>query len=175
MKLTQTHVKSPILKKASILLIGKCVQNIFPKIYKQFTKEKIVLTCCPEAENVALIMNKTATILTCSHPREVTVLTIDGSPYCFTLHAAVNQALFVTKEKTPTHHFVIAEGKALEVDAASIRVSRYLHLVQQCIQKHPKILEELSRHSLEQQSSKKQNKDQPLTVLSTHCRKGIKD
>lgn len=158
MKLTETYVKSPILKQASILLVGECVQNVFPKIYKRFIKEKTVLTSCPEAENVALVMSKMATILTCSHPREVTVLTIDGSPHCFTLHAAVSQALFVTKENTPTHHFVIADGEALEVDAATIRVSRYLHLVQQCIKKHPETLEELGHHSLEQQCSEKQNK-----------------
>ena len=121
-------------------------------------KEKIVLTSCPEAENVGLIMGKTATILACSHPKEVTVLSIDGSPHCFALHAALNQALFVTKEKTPTHHFVIADGKALEVSAESIRVSRYLHLVHQCIQKHPKILQKLTTRSLEQQCSEKQNK-----------------
>jgi len=153
LKLTRTHVKAPILKRASILLVGECVQDIFPKIHKQFAKERVVLTSCPEAENIGLIIGKTATILACSRPREVAVLTIDGSPHCFMLHAALNQALFLTKEKTPTRHFVIADGKALEVSAESIRVGRYLHLVQKCVQKHPKILQELSSHSLEQQCS----------------------
>jgi len=155
LKLTQTHVKSPLLKRASILLVGECVPGVFPKIYKQFVKERIALTSCPEAENVGLIMGKTATILSCSHPREVTVLTIDGSPHCLALHSALNQALFVTREKTPTRHFVIADGKALEVSAETIRVSRYLHLVQLCIRKNPKILQQLRRHSLEQQRSEK--------------------
>jgi len=128
---------------------------VFPKIHERFRKKRTVLTCCPEAENVALIMSKTATMLACSHPKEVTVLTIDGSPHCLALHAALNQALFVTREETPTHHFVIADGKALEVSAESIRVSRYLHLVQRCVGRHPKILKELSRLSLEQRCSEK--------------------
>jgi len=118
-------------------------------------KGRVVLTSCPEAENVGLIFGKTATILACSHPEDVTVLTIDGSPHCFALHAALNQALFVTGEKTPTRHLVIADGRAQEISAESIRVSRYLHLVQQCIRRHPKILQELSSHSLEQQCSEK--------------------
>jgi len=157
LKLTRTHVKSPVLKRASILLVGECVQEVYPKIYEQFMRERIVLTTCPEAENVGLIMGKTATILACSHPREVTALTIDGSPHCFMLHAALNQALFVTKEKTPARHFVIADGKALEVSAESVQVSRYLHLVQQSVQKHPTILQELSKHSLEQQCSERKS------------------
>lgn len=154
MKLTQIHVKAPVLKGASILLVGECVPEIFPKIYRQFVKERVVLTCCPEAENVGLITGKTATIIACSHPKEVTVLTIDGSPHCLALHAALNQAIFVTKEKTPTHHFVIADRKAQEVSAESVRVSRYLHLVQKCVQRRPEILQKLSSLSLEQQCAK---------------------
>jgi len=98
-------------------LVGECVQQDSPKICEQFLKGRVVLSCCPEAENVGSIMGKTATILACSHPREVTVLTIDGSPHCLALHAALNQALFVTKEEVPTRHFVIANRKAVEVSA----------------------------------------------------------
>ena len=121
-KLVQTHVKSPFLRKASILIVGECVQHAFPSIYKRFTKGRVVLTSCPEIENAALIMGKTATILTCSNPKEVVVLTVDGSPYCFQLHAAANQALFITKAKVPLRHLVIVEGDIREVSAESVRV-----------------------------------------------------
>ena len=149
MKLVETHVKSSFLKRASILIVSECVQNAFPNIYKRFTKGRVVLTSCPETENAGLIMGKTATILACSNPKEVVVLTVDGSPYCFQLHAAVNQALFITKAGVPLRHIVIVESDVREVSAESVRVGRYLYLVQKCIQEYPKILEELSRYSLE--------------------------
>jgi hypothetical protein len=149
MKLLQTHVKSPFLKQASLLITGECVQHTFPNIYKQFAKEKVILTCCPEAEGATLLTGKTATLLACSKPKDVTVLTIDGSPHCFQLHAALNQALFLTKLKIPLRHIVIIENEAREVSSESVRVGRYLHLVQKCIHTYPKILQELNRLSLE--------------------------
>jgi len=152
MKLVETWVKAPFLRDALLLVVGECVQEVFPKVFKEFTKECVVLTSCPEVENAKLIMGKLATIITCSKPREITVLTIDGSPGCFQLHASANEALFITKANVPLRHFVIVEGKASEVSAESVRVGRYLHLVQKCIQKNPEVLKDLRRYSLERHS-----------------------
>lgn len=149
MKLVETWVKAPFLKEASLLLVGECVQDIFPDVYREFVEGRVVLTTCPEAENASLIMGKLASILTCSSPKELTVLTVEGSPHCFTLHASVNEALFVTGAEISSRHFVIVEGKALRVSPESVRVGRYLHLVQKCIQRCPEVLEDLRRYSLE--------------------------
>jgi len=151
MKLVETWVKSPFLKESSLLVVGECVQTTFPDAYKNFEKRRTVLTSCPEAENHGLIISKLATILVCAKPKDVTILTVDGSPHCFGLHAALSQALFLTKAKTLFHHYVIVKGKASEVSPESVRVGRYLHLVQKCVKSCPEILEELSRLSLEQQ------------------------
>ena len=155
MKLIETWVKAPFLKEASILLIGECVQAIYPDTYKAFSDGRVVLTSCPEAEKVGQVMGKLASILACSTPRELTVLTIDGSPHCFTLHASVNEAIFTTKSKTLARHFVIVNGKALKVSSESVRVGRYLHLVQRCIERYPEILKDLAKHSLEYKWFKK--------------------
>ncbi len=155
MRLIETYVKAPFLKEASLLLMGECVPTVFPDVCKEFTEGRVVLTSCPEAENSGLITDKLAAILVCSSPREVTVLTIDGSPHCFTLHASVNKALFITKAEIPSSHFVIVDGKAMEVSPESVRVGRYLHLVQKCIERNPEVLEDLRRRSLEYRCLKK--------------------
>ena len=149
MKLLETWVKAPFLKGASLLLTGKCIQGVYPDLYKRFVEGRTVLTSCPEAESVGSIMGKLASILTCSKPREIRVLTMDGSPHCFTLHAALNQALYVTGSSVLSQHFVAVDGKAVEVSPESVRVGRYLHLVQKCIKNYPQILEELGHYSLE--------------------------
>jgi hypothetical protein len=155
MRLIETYVKAPFLKEASLLLIGECAPAVFPDVCKKFMKGRVVLTSCPEAENSGLIAGKLAAILACSSPREITVLTIDGSPHCFTLHASVNEALFLTKASVPSSHFVIVDGKAVKVSPESVRVGRYLHLVQKCIERNPEVLEDLRRYSLEYRCFKK--------------------
>ncbi len=152
MKLVETWVKAPFLRDSSLLIVGECVREVFPSVFKEFVKERVVLTSCPEAENAKLIMGKLASIITCSKPREIIVLTIDGSPDCFQLHSSANEALFITKANVPLKHYVIIEGKASEVSAESVRVGRYLHLVQKCIRKNPGLLKELRRYSLEHRS-----------------------
>lgn len=155
MKLIETWVKAPFLSGASILLTGECVQSIYPDVYKAFAHGRTVLTSCPEAEDAGRVMGKLASILTCSSPRELTVLTVDGSPHCFTLHASVNEAIFTAKSKTLARHFVIVDGKALEVGSESVMVGRYLHLVQRCIERNPEIIEDLAKYSLEYRWFKK--------------------
>jgi len=149
MKLLETWVKAPFLKEASLLLAGECVQSVYPDLYKRFVEGRTGLTSCPEAESVGSIMGKLASIITCSKPREIKVLTMEGSPHCFALHAALNQALFITGSNIPTQHLVIVNGKVFEVSPESVRLGRYLHLVQKCIENYPQILEELGRYSLE--------------------------
>jgi len=150
MKLVETWVKAPFLKESSLLVVGECVQTTFPNAHKKFEKERVVLSSCPETENHGLIVSKLATILACAKPKNVTVLTVDGSPHCFGLHAALSQALFLTKTMPISHHYVIVNGKVLKVSAESVRVGRYLHLVQRCLNSCPEILGELNRLSLEQ-------------------------
>ncbi len=149
MKLLETWVKAPFLRETSLLLVGECVQAVYPNVYEEFARRRVVLTGCPETEHVGQITGKLASIIACSSPKEITVLTVEGSPHCFTLHAAVNETLFVTRASVPSKHYVILDGKAIDVGSESVRVGRYLHLVQKCIQKLPEILEELRTHSLE--------------------------
>jgi hypothetical protein len=154
-KLVETYVKAPFLKEASLLIMGECAPVVLPDVCKGFVKGRVVLTSCPEAENSGLIADKLAAILVCSNPREIMVLTVDGSPYCFTLHASVNKALFLTKADIPSSHFVIVDGEAMEISPESVRVGRYLHLVQKCIENNPEVLGDLRRHSLEYRCLKK--------------------
>jgi len=154
MKLIETWVKAPFLQKASLLIVGQCVEAAYPEVFEEFRKARVVLTSCPEMENAAPLTGKLASMLICSNMKDLAVLTIDGSPHCFTLHAAVNEALFIAKTNTPTRHFVIVGNKAREVSAESVRVGRYLHLAQKCIEKCPEILEELGCLSLEHRAFK---------------------
>lgn len=151
-------MKAPFLNGASILVIGECVQTTFPRSLQTFTQDQVMLTCCPEAEGFNGLTEKLAMIVRCSNPKDITVLTVDGSPHCTMLHASLSGARLLTGTEVPVRHFVIVregEGEVKEVSPESVRVGRYLHLVEKCVQKCPEIIRDLEHLSLEQRSVKK--------------------
>jgi len=154
MHLLKTWVKAPQLKNSDWLIIGECVKYINSDVLKEFSKDRVVLSVCPEAEG-SLTYGKLASMIRSSNPRSIVVLTIDSSPHCFTLHAAVNEALYIVKEKVPRKHYVLVDGYELvEISPNAIRVARYLHLVDKLIKRNPEILKELEKHSLEYKIAK---------------------
>lgn len=149
MKLLQLWVKAPQLRGADLLIVGECVKEVNPQVFEEMSKGKVVLSACPEGES-ALIYGKIGTIIRASRPRSITVLTIDGSPHCFLLHAAVNEAIFIIGNEIPRKHYVLVNGTELvEISPDAVRVARYLHIVEQIIRRDPSILRNLERCSLE--------------------------
>ncbi len=150
MKATETWVKASPLRRARILLAAECVKNLYPDIFKELAEGRVVLTCCPETENPTMLMGKLASMMTCSKPAEIVVASIEGSPHCLLLHMALNEALFVAKIRdVEVRHYVVLDGRLIEVSEEAARLARYLHLVQKALEKCPELLEELGRYSLE--------------------------
>ena len=150
-KLMESWAKSPFLNDADVLVVGECVQNSYPEIFARMSEGKVVLTVCPEAEQP--IFGKLASMITSTRPRQLEVLTVDCSPDCYTLHAGVNEAVYVSKSTVPHRHFVILNGDVNEVSPEAIRLSRYLTLTQKAIEDNPELVELLNKYSLEQKSA----------------------
>lgn len=152
----ETWVKVPFLQGASVLIIGECVRSAFPKLWDEFAKNRIALTSCPQADGFSGLTEKLATLIKCSNPKEITILTVDGSPHCNMLHASANAASFLTETDIPTKHLVITkEGDVKEISSETVRLSRYLHLVDKSIQRCPDLIDDLGSLSLEQQNAEK--------------------
>ncbi|MDK6028180.1 4Fe-4S ferredoxin [Ignisphaera sp. 4213-co] len=129
--------------------MSACLKIINNSFVEELAKGKVVLYACPEREHPALY-GKIASIIRSSKPRSVTVVTVDGSPHCFQLHAAVNEAEYILGEKINKKHYVVVDGeKVVEISPDAVRVARYLHLVNKLIKSNNDVLEELKQHSLE--------------------------
>lgn len=147
--LWSTWVKTPQLQGKDLLIAAICVRNVNRKLFEELAKDKVVLFACPEREHPALY-GKIASMIRSVKPRSVTVVTIDGSPHCFQLHAAVNEAEYILGERINKKHYVLVDGKELyEISPDAVRVARYLHLVDKLIKEKPEVLQELKKHSLE--------------------------
>lgn len=149
-----TWVKAPRLKNSVIAIVAACLPYVNQKLFKEIAKDKEVLLACPEREP-QLHYGKLASIIRSSKPKELHIYTIEGSPHCFTLHASANEAEYILGEKIEKRHFVIVDAeKLVEINPDTIRVARYLHIVNELIKKNPEVLEELQKHSLEYKLSK---------------------
>ena len=158
-RLLSTWVKAPQLRGAKILIASACLPVVAPQLYKQLVAEAdFVLLACPEQES-AMHYGKLASMIRSSKPKLITVVTVDGSPHCFALQAAVNEAEYILGEKIERKHYVVLDGEELvEIKPEAIRVARYLSLVTKIVKKSPEILEELKRHSLEHRQAERLNK-----------------
>ncbi len=148
-------MKTPILgnknSSKSLYIVSACLPYVNPEIFNSLKKNNAtILLACPEREP-PLHYGKIASIIRSNNPKEVIVMTIDGSPHCFTLQASVNEAEYILGEKLNKRHFVLVNGSKLaEISPDAIRVARYLHIVDKLAKNNKKFVEdELFKHSLE--------------------------
>ncbi len=144
-----TWVKAPILKEQTIVIASRCLKWVNPRIYKDLSEKGVILEHCPEQEG-QVVYGKIASIIRSSNPKKLIIATIDGSPHCFTLQAAVNEAAYILGEKVEREHYVVLDGKKLiKISPEVIRVARYLSHVEKLLSKNKWILKELKQYSKE--------------------------
>ena len=142
-------VKTEKLKGSDLLIASACLPHVNKELFEKLSRNKIVLLACPERENQTYY-GKIASIIRSCKPKSITVVTIDGSPHCFTLQASVNEAEYILGEPVRREHYVLVDGKELvRIRPETIRVARYLHLVEELVRRCPDILSKLAKLSLE--------------------------
>lgn len=142
-------VKTPALKDRDILIASACLPHVNLKLFQEFAKNRFVLLACPEKEPSAYY-GKIASIIRSAKPRSITIVTIDGSPHCFALQASLNEAEYILGEKIPRKHYIVVNGiEVKEISPNAIRVARYLHLVNELINKVPEVVKKLEVLSAE--------------------------
>ncbi|MCR8433691.1 MAG: 4Fe-4S ferredoxin [Crenarchaeota archaeon] len=155
-------VKAKILRGSHWLICSKCLKHVNPNLYSKLAEGKVVLEFCPE-ENGQLVYGKIASMIRSNKPNKITVVTIEGSPHCLTLQAAVNEAIYIVGEKVEKEHYVLVNGENLvKISPDAVRISRYLSLVDKLISKNPEILKELEKYSLEYQHARKTETEKVL-------------
>ncbi len=147
--LWSTWVKAPILRGSDLLIASACLPFVNPELFRRLAEGKTVLFACPERESPTHY-GKIASMVRSSRPRRITVVTIDGSPHCYTLHASANEAEYILGEKLNKEHFVAVNGRELvRISPNAVRVARYLSLVNEMLEKNQEVLKKLEELSKE--------------------------
>lgn len=144
-----TWAKTPVLEGAEVLVAAACLPIVNPDLYRELSKGRVVLFACPERESPAHY-GKLASMMRSTKPKKIVVVTIDGSPHCFTLQASLNEAEYILGEEVPREHYVLLDGRELKkISPDAIRVARYLSIVEEVLENNPEVLEKLRHHSKE--------------------------
>ena len=117
-----------------LLIYGTCVRDEYPEIFSKFSKDRIPLAVCLEKEHFNMVALKLASLVARLDLEELVVLTVDGSPHCVQLHMVVEEVAKITR-KLKARHFVIEEGKAIEVSEKAVKTARYLSRIQKLLNK----------------------------------------
>ncbi|TFG28825.1 4Fe-4S ferredoxin [Candidatus Thorarchaeota archaeon] len=118
--------------KEKLLLIGSCMDR-FPDIINEFAQRDSgypILHVCLEETHVNQAGFKIASIVRYADIKEITVLTVDGSPHCVQLHYIIQD---IRRHFTPelhTRHFVVEKGKVHEISQDAVKRSRHLSKIQ---------------------------------------------
>lgn len=150
-----TWVKTPALRDGEVLLVSACLPIVNPGLFEKLSEGRVVLFACPERENAAYY-GKLASMIRSVRPRKLVVVTVDGSPHCFALHASVNEAEYILGERVEREHYVVLNGEEItRISPNAVRVARYLSIVNSIVEKHPEILSELGKYSKEYNLSRR--------------------
>jgi len=76
---------------------------------------------------------KLATILKTAKPKDVRVLTIDGSPHCLQLHFVVEQAKNIARSDAKVAHYTIVHGKPFQISPEAVRTARHLPQIEKLL------------------------------------------
>ncbi len=122
MDLMSTNAKGKNIRGKKLLLYGYCLDEN-PQYLEEF-EDYAKLSFCPEKEHINMAFYKLMAMM--SVAQELVVITVDGSPHCVQLHYIADEVLRYSEKKFPLRHFVVNNGKIVEISPEDVKLSRYL-------------------------------------------------
>lgn len=153
--LLSTWVKSSKLKEKNLIILSACLSNVNPELYRRITEGKEVLQVCPEREGIHY-RGKLALIIKSCKPKLIEIVTLDGSPHCYLIHASINTVEYILGYRLNKKHYVVVNGEEIrEISSEAVRLARYLHIIDELLRKDTKLTSKLENLSLEMLEQKK--------------------
>jgi len=119
-------------EKQNLLLVGSCTDR-YPDLVKEICEKEgghVVIHICLEETHMNQAGFKIGSIVKYSDIKQVTILTVDGSPHCVQLHYAVEDIKRHFAPEIETAHFVIEKGRLFEISPDTVKRSRHLSKIQ---------------------------------------------
>lgn len=124
-----------IMNKKKLLLYGTCMAEKHPKILEVCAEGRVALAVCLERDHMNMIAFKLATMVKSAKLEEISVITVDGSPHCVQLHQTVSEVNRLFDDPPSTRYYVVEHGKVHEIDAETVKASRFLSKMETLLKK----------------------------------------
>ena len=123
-----------------LLLYGTCLPDRYPAIFEEFSAGRTPVHACLEDLHMDHVGYKLVNIIKYSKIKELTILTIDGSPHCYQLQVLGQDIKrhFTSEGEIEISHFVIEKGVVHEISYQTITVARHLHRVEKLLNEKKK-------------------------------------
>ena len=111
-----------------MIIIGSCLENMFPSIYKKLEQESTnIYEVCLEETHLNMVITKIAGMLARNDIKEIKFVTIDKSPHCVQLHYVVKELENIMDlEKIHIENYVATSEGLIEVPLKVIGLSKNL-------------------------------------------------
>ncbi len=116
-----------------LLLYGTCLPDRYPEIFEKFSAGRTPIQACLEDLHMDHVGYKLVNIIKYSKIKELTILTIDGSPHCYQLQVLGQDIKRHFAPEVEVSHYVIEKGVLHEISYQAITVARHLHRVQKLL------------------------------------------
>ncbi|TFF86371.1 MAG: hypothetical protein EU551_01785 [Promethearchaeota archaeon] len=132
--LLETNVGANRLRDKKLLLYGTCVEDKYPKILNDFLKDREPIHICLETFHMDHVGYKLVNIIKYSQIKNLTILTIDGSPHCYQLHVLGQDIIRHFEPNLKVEHWVIEKGELFKIPYKAITVARHLHRIKKLLE-----------------------------------------
>lgn len=127
------------ISEPTIVIIGSCLRQLYPEIVEELSSSGRMLHVCLEETHMNMVGFKVASILRCSRPENLIVVTVDGSPHCIQLHFCIEETLKFSSCRPKVKHCIVHDGKVREVSPEVVKTARYLRKVKRLLNQSNKI------------------------------------
>ncbi len=136
-RMIDINARSRVIRdKEKLLIIGRCIEVEHGEILKDFIKQGYaILSVCLEEEHINHVGFKLAGILIRNNFKEVSVLTVDGSPHCTQLHWMVEEVFKFMKldGRIERRHYVYEKNKLIDIPIDVVKYARYLSKIKRLL------------------------------------------
>lgn len=116
-----------------LVIVSSCIVHDFLENLKELiSTNDFVVKTCPEMHHINIIGYKIASFISYSNLKDVSVISVDGSPHCIQLHYIVEDIRNHFIEFN-AEHYVFKRGKITRISPEVVKLSRHLARLQKII------------------------------------------
>ena len=113
--------------KGNVLIVGTCFPQVFPDAFESLSDGvDQIYSLCLETTHINMAVTKLSAVFGAGQLQSLRFASVDRSPHCTQLHYIMHEVERTLKEHIPVIHYVVSDGKLIQVSESAIDLSKSL-------------------------------------------------